>query len=577
MSPRSPYEWGRSGGADRGPHSPFAPEKPKSRLTLLGKLVLYGGGATLVAGGIAATALWFWRPAPQLPALLPAETQALVLLRPTVRALVGLPMLRQAYPEVFNSSELLRVRGELERELGVVFERDVLPWVGSEAGLAFLGRLAGDARSDDTRAVFGMAARDHKALEACLQKIADRRGLLGDKIEARTHAGANYRVVRPASGGRTWAFGHVGAMALATSDEATFKGLAERARAKKAPSLAHDPAFRAVDHALPRDAVLTGYLAGGDAAESFARTAGPKAARELGQWLGSFRGAGFGLGLRGDGVEVAWVASVDTRKLTAEARQGLADFAAPVAAELVDDAPAGAIAALAFRFPAAARDALIAAWRDYRREVPAAVGLEKAGVDLERDLLAWLPGDMGLVVLPGAPGASLLPLDVYLASRPSQAADADAGLARIGAAIARAVPGMGLSQTDEQGLRVVREMASNRLMVAYGRQGSEIRLAIGEGAFKRLTGGGARLAESATYQGVVRHLPRPHAGLFFVDVMAARNAAQPYLANRPSPPPSIARGLDSLRALGGASSPGLSDHGLMHSSMFFHIVEPQTP
>lgn len=555
----------------RGDWDPFAPDKPKSRLTLLGKLVVYGGGATLVAGGIAATALWFWRPTPQLPALLPAETHALVLLRPTVRALVGLPMLRRAYPEVFNSAEALRVRAEVERELGLVIERDVLPWVGTEAGLAFLGRPA----EGEPGAVLGLAARDHGGLEACLAKIAAHRTKRGDHVQARTHAGANYRVIRPAGGGRTWALGHVGAMALATSDEATFKVLAERGRGHKGPSLAHDPRYRTVDQALPRDAVLTGYLAGGDAAKALARDTGPKAARDFESWLVALRGAGFGLGLRGDGVEIATVASVDTERLSADARQGLADFATPVAPGLVEDAPAGAIAALAFRFPAAARDALSAAWRDYRREVPTAAGLEKAGVDLERDLLAWLPGDMGVVVLPGEPGASPLPLDIYLASRPGQAADADAALDRIGAAIGRAAPGLGMIQAEEAGLRVVREVASNRLMIAYGRQGPEIRLAIGEGTFKRLTGDGERLGASATYQGVARYLPHPHAGLLFVDVTAARTAAQPYLANKPSPPPSVSRGLESLKAFGGASSPGLSDQGLMRSSMFFHIVDAQ--
>lgn len=551
---------------------PFAPEKPKRRLTLLGKLVVYGGGAMLVAGGTAAAALWFWRPTPQLPALLPARTQAVLLVRPTVRALVGLPMLRRAYPEVFNSAEALRARAEVERELGIVIERDVLPWVGSEAGLAFLGRPA----ADQAGAVVGLAARDHAGLEACLAKIAAHRTRHGDRIEARQHAGANYRLVRPAGGGRPWVFGHVGAMALATSDEATFKGLAERGRAKKG-SLAQDPAYRAVDHALPRDAVLTGYLAGGEAAAALARENGPKATGAVAPWLDALRGAGFGLGLRGDGVELATVASVDTRRLTAEARQGLADFAEPVAPGLVDDAPAGAIAALAFRFPAPARDALIAAWRDYRREVPTSAGLEKAGVDLERDLLAWLPGDMGVVVLPGGEGASPLPVELYLASRPSRAADADAALARLGAAIARAVPGMGLLQAEERGLNVVRELRTRRVVVAYGRQGPEIRLAIGEGAFARLTGGGARLAESETYQGVARHLPRPHAGLLYVDVTAARAAAAPYLGKQASPPPAVTRGLDSLRAIGGASSPGLSSQGLMRSSLFIHIVEPQTP
>lgn len=553
---------------------PFAPEKPKSRLTPLGKLVVYGGAATFVVGATALGALWFWRPAPQLPALLPADTRGIVLLRPTVRALVGLPMLRRAYPEVFNYPEAVRLRGELQRELGLELERDVLPWLGSEAGVAFLGpgAVAGDA------GVVAVAARDEAGLEACLTKIADRRALLGDAVEPRSHAGASYRVVRPARGGRAWAYGRLGWLAVATSDEATYRALAERARepGKHGPSLAQDEAYAAVDRALPHDAVLTGYLAGGAAPVAALAGAGAGPAEQLVAWMAALRGTGFGLAMRNDGVEAATVVSLDERKLSPYAKEGLAEFAKPVAPGLVDDAPAGALAALAFRFPAQARDALAAAWRDQRRQLPpaATAGLEAAGVDPERDLLAWLPGDVGAVALPASPGVGALPLDVYLASRPTRPADADAALGRIAAAVDRAALGMGMTQADEQGLHVVRELATRRVVVAYGRQGPEVRLAIGEGAFTRITTHGPRLGGTEAYEAVAGRLPRPHAGLFFLDVAAAQAAARPFTATLPPTPPQVARGLESLRAVGGASSPGLSRDGLLRSSMFFHIVEP---
>lgn len=576
-------------------YDPFAPTRKRRPFlkAFLGLVVVAGAG---VAGGL----WWASRTTPQVPALLPADTPVFLSFTPGVSALGGLPLLRRAYPEVFSWQGFQDMRAKLERDLGVSFERDVMPWLGTELGLAYTGSTHLDKLTDkppaDGALVLFLASRDAAKARDCLAKIRKARAARGVAAQPEVRAGLGYDVYN----GEV-ALGQVGSYVVCSLPPAGLENVIDRTVHPPATSLAKHAEYRDLIWKLPGNALGRCYVAGKamqDLARGFDKLPVlPREAGDFREYALAFRGSASALTLRGDGIAVDAVTRFHTDKLPPGMRADLSLTRKPVAPALLDGLPDEALLAWSFRLPPGFREVVREVARRQVVENPALAKAEREGdFSIERDLAGWVDGEVALGVLPGQ-DEKVLPVELALAMRPTDPAAARTGLERVRKALQKQLELPGTSklrelpfggdwlsrranQTAPFELRdetrggaawhIFHDNRKDADLGGYGLTGNTLYFALGPAAMAATGEQRGRLTDAARFRDAMRGLPRPNGGVFYLDFEGVWERTRTL---RPEAGPQLERAIEPLRWLAAAGTPGIDDQGFMRSTVLLGVEE----
>lgn len=537
-------------------YDPFKPE-PRRR-----PFVKFFLGAFVVAAGVSAYGLYrLSLTMPQAPAILPAETPILISLTPGVAALGGLPALKRAYPQVFSWDGFQDFRARCERDLGLNFEQDVAPWLGTEVAVAI---SKPEELSKERATLLFASHNDGKAREA-LAKVRLARAAKGEEASPETYEGVAYDRY---PGGQ--ALGVVGGFVVWADTEPGFRGIVDRAQHRAPKTLANDPEYRTLLHQLPGNAVGRIFIS---------QAAGK---RGLPAHADAYLGFAGGVVLRSDAVVFQTVAHVAPQRLPEPFRDHLEDLRQPVDPKLLDAMPADAISAASFRLPPGTADALKGYLAEELGKLPDARRAQRdAGVDLERDLASWLEGEVALGLVPGKLDRDV-PLEGALVMRPKDVAAAQAGLDKLRQAFTRStapsLPGgrqlpapMAFQEQTHGGAtwQVLHDALRNRDLGGYAISGDKLYMAYGPATLDQGGKPPQPLTKAPAFKDATAALPHPNGGVAYWDVAGSFTLALPYLGRAAD---TLEPALRPVQAIAAAGTPGLSDEGYMRSTVVVRVV-----
>ena len=549
--------------------NPFDDEKPRRR-----RWRRWAVAAALLAGtGMAVgVALYMRTTLPDAPALLPAGTPLFAAVTPGPSALVGLPLLRRAYPNAVSTDGWDEAARELEQRLGVKLGSDVLPWLGPEMAMALVPVEAGEVQPAAHKPPAGpvpvalFADRDPNAARACLAKIRAHRAAKGERAEIGRHADADFDRYPDGS-----TLGLVGSFVVYAGDERAFDAVADQAAHGREGSLAEDADYRAVVARLAPQAAAR--LVVRNAGLDGLRGSMPEAMPTLPGTLptAGWRTAGAAVVLHRQAVSCESVVRFDAARWTPEQRATATELARPTDPALLAGLPAGVVAGLSFRLPAGTPALL-------QPLLPPSARTAIPGVDPGRDIVPWLEGEVALGGLAPAEDPRLLDLDGVMALRPRDPDRAREGLEHLSQAFGAAgrlapyafVP----RERDGETWQVLHERLGGRDLGGYGFHGNTLWLALGPRALAA-AGQGPTLGGAKRFRTGTAGLPRPNAGVMYLDVHTCWHGFATLLPALATPQARAA--FAPLGTVAAAGSPGIDAAGFAHGRAILTLEEPPPP
>ncbi|MDB5100842.1 MAG: hypothetical protein JWM80_5263 [Cyanobacteria bacterium RYN_339] len=542
-------------------YDPFKPER-KRRPLLKAFLAV-----TLLTAGAAGYGVYrLTRTTPLAPTLLPAETPAFVSFTPGMAALGGLPVLKRAYPQAFSWQGYQDFRTRCERDLGLNFEKDVAPWLGIEMDVAF-------SQAEAAGATLFFASHNDDRARAALAKVRMARQRKGEEASPETYEGVAYDNY---PGGQ--ALGVVGGFVVWASSEAAFRGIVDRAQHRNAETLAADPEYKALLGQLPGDAVARFFVSAGGAKGAMPTSKDARRALE------AYRGLAGALVLQRDQVALETVAHLDPTQLPEPFNSHLADLRQSVDPHLMDALPADAISAMSFRLPPGTPEVVKGLMADTLRGYPSIQqAQQQAGVDLNRDLAAWMEGELAVAIVPGKIDRGT-PIELALVMKPKDLQAAETGLGHLREAWTRkmsptlpggqVLPSLYAFREQSRGgipWQVLHDSAQNRDLGGYAVSGDKLFLAYGPTTLEHGGKPGAPLTADPAFKAAIGSLPRPNGGVMFLDVAGSYALAMPYLGDKAG---ELEAALRPVTAIAAAGTPGISDDGFMRSTLVARVEEP---
>jgi len=573
------------------------PPKKGGRGLMIG---LIGGGvallivAALVVVAVFASGMWFSRPG-SIPQLLGADTQFYATITPNLSDLPNIQQLQSAYPDLFIDQDTSASNQELEEALGVSFEADIMPWIGTEMAVAVSGvdlTLVSPTTPDsemmealarEAEIAIILTARDDAQAQAFLDKHRAHRESQGQTFDQTNVNGVNIYTQQAADNSPATAFATIPGYVVFANNPAPIEAMAER-DPERSDTLASNPRFNTVKDNLPNTAV--GYVfVDGMVMQDWAQTAmdealatmPPAQAQQLQQQMQSvaaLQGLGLSMSVLSEGVQFDSIAAMDLSKLDADAMAQIDAFREPVDSGRLQHISDEAVALMTFKIPATFKEQILTL-ANPTDDPQMLVGFEQQlGFDLERDLLDWLAGDVSLVLLPGTELAgTLAPVTGYIALTPQDKAAAAAGMEQVGAALEMFL-GMPFESETVAGATwsFMPDPVGGEPMVGYGFVADDFVIAVGADAMAAVSSGkDAPITNDATFQAARSNLADPNGGLFYVNMTNVRTAME--AGGMSSATPDTDELLTPIKAISAAGEPGVDEQGVARARLFVYISE----
>jgi Protein of unknown function (DUF3352) len=483
-------------------------------------------------------------------------------------------------PDVKKALDDAKANATKESDLD--YDKDILPWLGTEAGIAMFN-IPETGSSQNPDVLFAVATRDAKASEAALEKLrAKQAETSGKPFEQGTHEGVTYWFQKSdsSSGSDTYLSVFNGFVVLATSEETLF-GAIDRAK-KGGESLATNQAYQATLAELPKNGVFFTFIDWTALADIMVKsnTSTQLTPEQLAQ-LKAFQTVGLAFTLQPDGVQIDSAVRFDPKQLPASAQAALNRPGSPngVLTKIPNSA-------LGFYSGSDLR----AIWQQIREGLAANPDFEQqiadmekqTGINLDQDVFGWMTDEFAVVVTKAeASGPSAPPLGGYALIGGSDAKTVEDKTNGLLEAYSKSQGGMPLPFQKQtvagHEMNVIPDPSTDKMLAGYGFWDNYLVVGYQEDA---LTAGFDAASDPVTnnahFKAVSSHLPAKNSGYFYVDIDAARTLVE----NTPS------LGLDSssyaqevkpfiepLRAFGSASDAGSSQNGVIKGTMFLLIAE----
>ncbi|MCX7691201.1 DUF3352 domain-containing protein [Thermoflexus sp.] len=520
--------------------------------------------------------------------LIPADAVFYMSLSYNLQAQPGYETIRKAYldnAEVKRALEDFRAR--LKEEAKIDWEADVASWLGTEAGIAILALSPEALEQGRFPLVILIASRNLQASERFLQRLRELAAEQGPAFEERTYRRTRYWF-RPGQQENEppVLMATVRDFVVFAADEQALRAVVDRAEGQ-GQALARADRFQRVMKELPSQAVLLGYgdyngllrvlreaLARQPEAPPLEELLGTGPSAELAK---AIEAVGFSGELLPEGLRIQAISLIQRDKLSAEAQSAL--DVPPISEGMLAGVPERVLAILQIpRIGDQLKQSLEAL-----RSVPDAEqqlrSIESAlGIDLERDLISWMTGDLVLIVQPVQTATPLgVPVGVSALIEADRPQEAQTGLERLEALLQT----VGLTVEDRElegrSIRVIVDPSGTPVVgYAFGPRAVGIGLPPEALASSHPERGPERtIRDNRRFQEVLRRLPDRRSQLLFVDAQELWNLIEDQIpsAEREAFRRDVRPFLVPIRGIGIAGE-ALSGSAVQRGVFFVQITPP---
>lgn len=456
--------------------------------------------------------------------LAPGDTGLFLVINPGLDQVKNFTRLRDIYlsiPEVKKAFDNLQ-RGFTE-EFGLDFKEDVKPWLGREIAL-----IVPDF-NDEKKYLLAVSTTNKKKTAACLQKLRQHLESEGSTFAERVYEGVKITVETGGSCKVAYAL-HEGFLLLAESEDAIARAI-DMTRQKGAATLAKNETYKRVMEKLPKDRSGACYVDAENMRKFIAEEIGTDLLAASLNQLEAYQGLGFSISFTGEGARFDNVMACNKTKMPK-------DLPPPGKGEGIEKtvrlAPESS---LAFVGAANVNYALektleemqkFPYFRDIEKEIEYYVG-----IDLKRDFLSWLGGEIGLAVVPDRDGLLGKEINVGMLAMFSvkDVQRAKSLLDKIADWLDEEGVTSDSVKVDGKNVECFYEPYTKKFMLGYGFTDNFLVIGSSEKLVQEaLTGGGRSLAESDTYKKAFAGLLPHGEGCIFVDVKRSVDAVHANLS-----------------------------------------------
>jgi hypothetical protein len=513
----------------------------------------------------------------QAAKMMPADTPIYMGVSLNLQNQAGYQNLKKFYldnPDVKKALDDAKANATKETDLD--YDKDILPWLGTEAGVAVFNiPETGSGQNPDV--LIAVATRDVKASQAALDKLrAKQAESTGKPFEQGTHEGVTYWFQKSDSGSDTYVSIFNGFVVLATSEETLF-GAIDRVK-KGGESLATSQAYQATLAELPKNGAFFTFIDWTALADIVMKnnTSAQLTPEQLAQ-LKAFQTIGLAFTLQPDGVQVDSAVRFDAKQLPAAMQASMNRPGSPnsILAKIPDSA-------LGFYSGSDLRSVWqqvregLAANPDFEQQI---ADMEKqTGINLDTDVFSWMTGEFAVVATKAE--SSNPPVGGYALIGGDDAKTVEDKTANLLEAYSKSQGGMPLPfQKQTVGgheMNTIPDSQTNKMLAGYGFWDNYLVIGYQEDA---LTAGFAAannpVANSAHFKAVSSRLPAKNYGYFYVDIDAVRTLLEtPSLGlSNESYANEVKPFIEPLRAFGSASDAGSGQNGVIKGTMYLLIAE----
>lgn len=520
--------------------------------------------------------------------LIPADAVVYISLSYNLQAQPGYETIRKAYLENPDVKRALQdAKENMKREAKIDWDTEVAPWLGTEAGIAFLSVTPEALEEGQVPLIFLVASRDLQASEKFLQRLRELAAEEGPPFEERTYRRTRYWF-RPGQRANQppILMGTVRDFVVFAAHEPAFQAVVDRAEGQ-GEALARSERFQKVMKELPGQAVFLGYADYAAFLQVFQKTLSQQpGAPSLEELMGSGPSAelvkaieaiGFSGELLPEGLRIQAVSLVRREGLSPEAQAAL--DVPPISEGMLTRIPEDALFFL--QYPQVGKQ--LKQSLDAIRALPDAAqqleAMESAlGIQLERDLLSWMTGDLAIIVEPVlATTVPDLPVGVSALIGTDRPDEARAGLERV--EVLLRMSGVTIEDGELQGrpMRMILDPNGTRV-AAYAVGPEAVGIGIPPEALAKSHpehGPERTIRENPRFQEVLRRLPERRNSLLFVDARALWDLIENQIP--PSERETFRKDarpfLDPIRGIGAAGE-ALSGSSVQRGVFFLQITPP---
>lgn len=577
------------------PTSSMPSDTPRGGSNLNLMLLIGGGVVALILIAVGAMVLFgsFNQRPNTIPQILAGDTQMYAAITPNLSDLPNIDRLRKAFPELMDYQNDADFNEQLKEELGVTFNEDITPWLGTEMAFTISGIPYEEVFNqetlqsgsppdieDDIKVLLVLSARDVKAAQAFLDKQRTYREGQGDQFTSSTTEKVTIYTQEGEDIDPLSAFALVGDKVIFANDASLISAIVTRDPNGK-DTLAANAQFQQVFAALPADRIGFIFVNGqplGQAllanSDQFVADMSDAAAEQLLDQLDSlkaFQGVGFSISVLADGVAFDALSVFDRAGLSQATADQIKEAGDPVSPERVANVSGDALLALSFRLPTTFGEQIQTAIENDPMTAEQVVMMEEQlNISLQDDLLSWLQGEGTFVLLPGETIAGMpMPISGYFAFKSNDPAAAEAGMTKIIAAIDEMSGGeLGLHDEDIGGVTWQAVGVGGETAGGYTFNNDELIIGIGVKTLEAAVDPATTIAENTAYQTGVKVIPNPNGGFIFVNLPAALSTAEEQMLI--SDEETMQR-LEPFKAIVAGGAPGMSDKGVSYGRLFFVI------
>ncbi|PDW03246.1 DUF3352 domain-containing protein [Candidatus Viridilinea mediisalina] len=561
-----------------------------AKVLIIGMLVV---GVLVLSTGLVGAGYLTWQYMTQrpdtIPRILAAETHVFAAVTPSLADLPQIIRLQQAFPDddqVVPSSADEPVTNQLAEALGVNFEQDIAPWLGTEIAWALnralldavpnVGAIDRPNLDDADEMILIFTSRNNGQAQAFLDKQRQHRESQGMQFAVEELQGV--QIYARQGGGPSEvldAFALVRDYVIFAGSPELIRGIVTRDPSSNA-TLEANPNFQKVRAALPNDRLGYLYVAGAPLLEIFGEQGFDlpltleRQQADQRAIVAALHGLGFAISAYADGIAFDAVASLDRSQLGSGSQALLAQFEHPIQTQRIGRISDASATLVAFAIPPSFKASVLDGIREQPGGERQLQEFEREfGFSLEDDLLAWFYGEAQLVLLPRV--ESDLPMTGYFALKTEQISLAEQGIAKILRSLEMMLGFMGDFQFEQREIggsswQIIEPMPGVQLGQAF--VNDEFVLGVGAEAISAATSPASSFSQQHTYQAATRQQPNPLGSMLYINMPVAVNLSR-HLGFYD---PDLRERMQPIRAMAFSASPGFNAEGVATARLFIVIA-----
>jgi hypothetical protein len=491
--------------------------------------------------------------------VMPADTGFFTSIDPSTLNSEGFAHLADAYEDAIKDAEVEEALEDAEDELGITFEDDVRPWLGSEVSIG-IPNLGKAAEGDDPIVVLAAVTRDRKASDAFLEKLRESFEDEGYDVDEETYNGVTFYEQQVDDEYETpTVFGTVGNVVVVTTGVDAMEDVIDTQQGKS-DSLAKNPKHADLRQALPNNASMYMFFNIEDIAPVVEETEAGVSEEQL----EGYENVGMAVTVGTQGIQIDAAVTFDPTSLKSDTLDSMKAQSKANSGKILQEIPSDAIGFISSRDLASTwQIALNTIEEDPDTKEQLEYMAEAFGLDIDADLLAWATGEYALAVVK-ARGES--PVGLFATFEVEDESAAKDTMDDIADAIEEQGGDFDSETIEGVDMQIMSD-PYGEVWLGYGFTDNHLVIGFTEDGIEQGVGDIAPITDDDTFKAVQSHLPSPNTGYFYVNIDRTLDLI-----------PSEALGsdegfafLEPIKAIGGASAVTNPDDGIGKGTVFIYI------